>query len=782
MRVSILRRSCLLLTCLLVPACASSSESTPGDPVVDAGHDTDLDAKPDTPADAPDAQPEAEPDAPDDGPSVTCTPDEDGDNIPDEVEGRSDNRDSDDDGTPDYLDTDSDDDSLPDAFEGNTSDVGCLTPLDSDGDGTPDYADTDSDDNGVDDRDEVYPDGSPYDPANPQPNPADTDDDKRPDYVDKDNDGDGMDDVTELGGLPSQDTDDDGLHDIFDPDSDDDTIRDGHEGTTDFDENGVPNFRDEDSDGDGILDACEAGPGHTIEMLPVDTDLDGKFDFVDLDSDSDGLLDAEEDADGDCVVDAGETSPALSDTDGDGADDLIEVTLESDPGDPVVTPESLGKFYFKIPYQDLPAPDEHTLAIKTTLSRADVGFLVDTTGTMAEELNALKAGLQQVIQILLLDIPDMAVGVAAFDDYPVDPYGAFAQSDLPFYLPSPAGRISTVAADSLAAVNQLVIHAGGDIPESQVAAMWLALTNNALQWPGVYWPPSQIPSGRFGALAFRNDAFPIIVTITDAPFHNGRRIGSPSILHDTYSFNSTADAPTVDDLVDALHDKGARFIGFASDNGVRSGDPYEDMAYVADQTSSFVHPSAFGGACTTGIGGVPLPQPDGPNGTCRLVFDVYKNGDGLTERIVDAIQGLLKGLLLEMRVVAVSDPVEPPLFVDTVDEFVSHVTVSQSGGDDPTEPGVPCFIVNSSSLADKWSGPKGWVQGGDTHNETVLDVVPTTKICFNVFPKMNVTVPATDEAQVFHAQLQVKARRSQDSEIDLGQPRDVLFVVPPKPQ
>jgi hypothetical protein len=234
--------------------------------------------------------------------------------------------------------------------------------------------------------------------------------------------------------------------------------------------------------------------------------------------------------------------------------------------------------------------------------------------------------------------------------------------------------------------------------------------------------------------------------------------------------------------VTALNGIGARFIGFASDNGQRSGDPYEDMAYLADHTNSYVNPSAFGGACTTGIGGAPIPSPDGPNGTCRLVFDVYQNGDGLTERIVDAVQGMLKGLTLDMRVVAISDPVVPPLYVDSVDEFVSHVTVSQNGGEDPTDPGVDCIIVNSSSIADKWSGPKGFVSGGDTYNETVLGVVPTTKICFNVFPKVNTTVVQTDDAQVFHAVLQVKAKRSATTEIALGAPRDVLFVVPPKPQ
>lgn len=729
---------------------------------------------------APESAPEA--DAPHDAPPTTCTPDADGDNIPDEVEGRSEGRDTDADGTPDYLDLDSDDDSIPDRIEGDTVDMGCLSPLDSDGDKKPDYVDTDSDDNGVPDRDEVYPDGAAYDPAHAAPNPADSDSDGRPDYADKDNDSDDLDDVTELGGGASQDTDLDGLPDIDDPDSDGDTIKDGQEGAGDFDGDGKPNFRDLDSDADAVPDQCEAGKGHTIEQVPADSDNDGKYDFVDIDSDSDGLYDSSEDKNGDCAVDPGETDRTLADTDGDSANDLIEVTLGSNPNDPLETPETLGKFYFVIPYSGQPKPDQHTLAIKTTLSKADVGFAIDTTGTMAEELNNLKGGLQTIVQALLKDIPELAVGISAFDDYPVDPYGVAAQTDKPFYLSSPAGMVSTVYANAQAAVSQLSIHAGGDYPESQVAALWLGLTNEALQWPGEYWPPSTIPSGRYGALAYRPEALPILVAITDAPFHNGRRSSDPTTLHDPYSFNATSGAPTVDDLVAVMKDTGARFVGFASDNGVRSGDPYEDMAWLCDQTGSYVSPAAFGGACMTGIGGSAIPAPDGPGGSCRLVFDVYQNGDGLTERIADGITSMLKGLLLDMRVVAISDPVEPPLFVDSVEEFIEHVTVNQMGADDPTDPGVPCWMVPSSKLADKWSGAKGMVSGPDAWNETVLQVVPTTKICFDVVPKTNTTVPQTNVVQVFHAVLQVRAKKSDKSEINLGQPRDVLFVVPPKPQ
>jgi hypothetical protein len=74
--------------------------------------------------------------------------DSDGDGLTDAEEGRSDDgsRDSDLDGTPDYLDGDSDDDGLRDVLEGAPVDG---APPDTDADGTPDYLDTDSDADGL---------------------------------------------------------------------------------------------------------------------------------------------------------------------------------------------------------------------------------------------------------------------------------------------------------------------------------------------------------------------------------------------------------------------------------------------------------------------------------------------------------------------------------------------------------------------------------------------------------------------------------------------------------
>ncbi|XXF76448.1 Ig-like domain-containing protein [Myxococcaceae bacterium GXIMD 01537] len=74
---------------------------------------------------------------------------------------------------------------------------------------------------------------------------------------------------------------------------------------------------DPDTDGDGLTDSVEA----TLGTNPNDDD-----------SDDDGVLDGNEDANHNGVVDAGETSPLLADTDGDGLADGTELGLTTPQG------------------------------------------------------------------------------------------------------------------------------------------------------------------------------------------------------------------------------------------------------------------------------------------------------------------------------------------------------------------------------------------------------------------------------------------------------------------
>ena len=181
--------------------------------------------------------------------------------------------DTDGDGIRDYRDADSDSDTISDRVESGGN---YAKPTDTDGDGAADYREQDSDNDKVADLIEVGPDTE---------NPVDTNGDGTPDFQDASVQYTGDGTVTPQPVEPPQtgDHDNDGLADAQDPDDDNDGITDVVEGSGDADSDGVPNRLDRDSDNDGVLDSVESAN---------DTDGDTIANYLDLDSDNDGLFDA----------------------------------------------------------------------------------------------------------------------------------------------------------------------------------------------------------------------------------------------------------------------------------------------------------------------------------------------------------------------------------------------------------------------------------------------------------------------------------------------------------
>lgn len=311
------------------------------------------------------------------GPPDAGVSDRDGDTISDADEGYDSRRDTDGDGTPDYLDDDSDGDGIPDHVEAGDNDAG-TEPMDSDGDGFADFVDLDSDDNGI--RDAVEGTG-------------DNDGDGTPDYRDIDDDNDFVRDRDELGGViePLADSDGDGVPNYHDPDSDNDLIMDGDEFGPDTDRDGLLDWEDLDTDDDGIPDRDEAGDDD-IRSAPVDTDGDLIPDFRDPDSDNDGLSDRLEHENG--------TSPVLADSDGDGVTDLIEVAAGTDPNDGTVSPRTRGDFVFVVPYEEDPMPPRDTLEFRTNIQFADIYFLFDYSGSMGGTIGALRTAVASLMTSL----------------------------------------------------------------------------------------------------------------------------------------------------------------------------------------------------------------------------------------------------------------------------------------------------------------------------------------------------------------------------------------------
>src|SRR5688500_3478505 len=76
---------------------------------------------------------------------------------------------------------------------------------------------------------------------------------------------------------------------------------------------------------------------------------------------------------------------------------------------------------------------EVPLDIQAELARADVLFLVDTTASMGDEIDQIREGLRdRIAPGIDSAVPDSALGVASYDDFPEPMCGE--PSDSPFEL------------------------------------------------------------------------------------------------------------------------------------------------------------------------------------------------------------------------------------------------------------------------------------------------------------------------------------------------------------
>jgi Bacterial TSP3 repeat len=623
-----------------------------------------------------------------------CEGDEDGDSICDEFEGKDEGTDTDGDGTPDYQDLDSDDDGIADSIEWGGYYPGQY-PADSDSDGVPDFRDEDSDGNGLlDSVDGV----------------ADIDGDLIGAFADLDDDGDGIPDTVEMGAMPESpvDSDADGVPDYQDTDSDNDNIGDMHDSATDSDEDGIPNYRDEDSDNDGILDIDEAGDAD-VNTAPVDTDGDGHPDFRDSDSDNDGLSDGDEVAAG--------TNPLNPDTDGDGVSDLIEVGAGTDPIDPGDNPQANGDFVFVMPYEEVADPPMDTLDFSTDLSRADLYFLVDVSGSMQTIMANIKTNMQTTISQAMAQIPDLQVGIGSF---------LYAQC----YNERVYDHRLDIQADPVTAQNTFPSYSssyescGGCCAETPRSAMYCAATGHGTAEAaaaGVTVPtgipneansafaPGACAAGYVGYPCFRPGALPIIAVVTDEGFTQ---------------YTAISDAETIAGLASI----GAKTIGiYAGSGGMTSM-----TAFMALQGS-------------VDANGDPL------------VYD--GSGAQASQSIIDAITALSQ-VPMDISSIASDNDDGTDGFgqtdtIDAVAEFVDYMETNMSGGACST----------------------GWqVSDGDSdgHSDTFLQVTPGNPVCWDIHVKDNITVPATEYPQVFTATIDVWG----DS-ITQVDDRTVYFLVPP---
>lgn len=111
--------------------------------------------------------------------------------------------------------------------------------------------------------------------------------------------------------------------------------------------------------------------------------------------------------------------------------------------------------------------------------KADILFAFDTTGSMGSAIDDAKANATDIMNDLNSLIPDVAFGVAHFEDYNFAPYGGSAKPDSPYTLDEP---ITTNTADVQDAIDDLTLGVGGDFPQSYSRVMYESYTDPAMAW------------------------------------------------------------------------------------------------------------------------------------------------------------------------------------------------------------------------------------------------------------------------------------------------------------
>jgi len=639
-------------------------------------------------------------------PPDTSLADTDGDTIPDDIEGWDD---LDGDTLPNARDEDSDGDDIPDAVEAGDADLRTM-PADSDHDGTPDFLDFDTDNDTISDAEEWL---------------ADPDGDTLPNYRDFDSDGDGIFDNLEAGdadpATPPRDSDGDTVFDYLDLDSDGDLISDAHESILDTDGDTVKDYLDLDAENDGVPDRDEAGDAD-LATPPANCDGDALPNYRDTDSDNDGVRDLDE-------ISLHHTDPCEADTDGDTVTDLVEIAYGSPPTDPRDSPRERGDFVFIEPYRSDPDPWVDTLVFSTALQKADVYFLVDTTGSMTGEILQLRSSISTaVIPGIIAAIPDSWTGVGHFDDYPVAPYGDSGYGDVSY---RNLQSLTSDAAAAQTAANSLATHYGYDDPESHVVALWTVATGD----PSRTLPRQGARScaaGRIGYPCFRPDAVRVIVLITDAPYHNGPGGANP--------YSATVGGvtpPTYAQTRDALVAANIKVIGVHSDTWSTNA---HDVQLARD---------------TGAVDSAGNP----------LVYSIPGTGTGLGAQVINAVQTLANNVPIRVDAQFIDDPADA---VDTRTAFLDYLETNTSGRmihDPATDTDRRCTTIASAD------------SDGDGHPDYFPSLLPGTSVCWDIHVRRNETVPATADAQIFRATIHVIG--------DLFTPldsRDIFFLVPPEIQ
>lgn len=263
----------------------------------------------------------------------------------------------------------------------------------------------------------------------------------------------------------------------------------------------------------------------------------------------------------------------------------------------------------ELPFEE--PPELVDVDFEARILAADILFLVDTTGSMSDEINQIQRTLQEVLVPRMADaIPDVRFAVASFADFPVNPYGADLDRAYVMH--------QTSTSDILAvqrAIDAMPDSNGSDGPESQTEALFQSATGLGR---GRFVAPATCPGGTVGYACFRPTGSRIFLLFTDAPFHNGPGGSNP------YGPEVEPRPATYEETVNSLRDIGAKVLGLFSGGG--DFEALRDLRAIARDTGAVAADGA------------------------PVVIDIGPRGELLDEGVIGAVETLVEQVPIDIDV------------------------------------------------------------------------------------------------------------------------------------
>jgi len=525
---------------------------------------------------------------------------------------------------------------------------------------------------------------------------------------------------------------------------------------------------------------------------------------------------------------------------------MVEFAAGTDPSDPLVNPETEGHFVFFMPYNSNSDPqatcDSRSFDFSTDIVRADVAISMDTTGSMGGEIANLKNSLiNNVIPGIVDAIPDTGMSVNSYDDFPVSTYGnpsygsaasgEVSQRDEAFKL---RRSITTLIVDDtdpdtgefnpdsgkrrlIDAVEGLAARGGSDGPESGWEMLYQIATGAGFSNDFVnsssplYVPPFSVftatdletevlsgeEHGAIGGVGYREDAYPIVIWITDATSHNSVITGTDGTLtdRDAYTINELTNnaggraAATQTEAIAAANVINASVISVISDNGWHHDHALADARSVALATGAVVPPEAWDdnrptnctiGQCCTGHDGSGVVPIDGQ---CPLAFEVDGNGNGLGSTIVTAVQALVGYSSIDVSAHLSDDDTDGAdalaAFVKEVGAYNASDYASDHDGDAIASATTIATNAgcNTDLTVDQSTDATGTSTAFGGANNRFPTVNPGSTAGFNLEVKCNTSIqPIVNQTQLFKANINVHG----NGDSTLLDEKDVYFLIPPR--